>query len=81
MKNIFGIILVAIAIAAASAGLWEKMLSLGDRQIETTPLTIEAKGWNLRGYMFEAPGNSDYICVFIAGSGKGGLACYPRGSE
>lgn len=76
-KFIFGMILVAFT-ATASAGLWEKLQSLGDLQIETTPLTIEAKGWNLRGYMFDAPGNSEYVCVFVAGSEKGGLACYPK---
>lgn len=59
----------------ANAGIWEKLSSLGDETVSTTSFTIEAKGWNLRGYMFKIP-NSRRECLFVAGERKGGLTCW-----
>jgi hypothetical protein len=41
--------------------------------VETTSFTIEAKGWNLRGYEFVTPTGAR--CVSMTGAEKGGLSC------
>ena len=63
----------AIAFGGAQAGLWEKATSLLDTTVETTSFTIEAKGWNLRGYEFVTPTGAR--CVSMTGTKKGGLSC------
>lgn len=60
---------------SAKAGLWEKLQSLGDQTVESTSFTIEAKGWNVRAYVFQPP-ETNKTCVFVAGTQKGGLACW-----
>jgi len=62
-----------IAFGTARAGLWEKATSLLDTTVETTSFTIEAKGWNLRGYEFVTPTGAR--CVSMTGTQKGGLSC------
>ena len=62
-----------ILFGTARAGLWEKATSLLDTTVETTSFTIEAKGWNLRGYEFVTPTGAR--CVSITGTKKGGLSC------
>ena len=62
-----------VAFGTAKAGLWEKAASLLDRTVETTSFTIEAKGWNLRGYEFVTPTGAR--CVSMTGAEKGGLSC------
>ena len=62
-----------IALGIAKAGLWEKATSLLDTTVETTSFTIEAKGWNLRGYEFVTPAGAR--CVSMTGTKKGGLSC------
>ena len=62
-----------IAFLTAQAGLWEKAISLLDTTVSTTSFTIEAKGWNLRGYEFVTPTGAR--CVSMTGTKKGGLSC------
>ena len=62
-----------IVLATAQAGLWEKATSLLDTTVSTTSFTIEAKGWNLRGYEFVTPTGAR--CVSMTGTKKGGLSC------
>lgn len=62
-----------IAFGTAKAGLWEKATSLLDTTVDTTSFTIEAKGWNLRGYEFVTPTGAR--CVSMTGTQKGGLSC------
>ena len=62
-----------IALGTAKAGLWEKATSLLDTTVETTSFSIEAKGWNLRGYEFVTPTGAR--CVSMTGTKKGGLSC------
>ncbi|MAH82982.1 MAG: hypothetical protein CBB68_00500 [Rhodospirillaceae bacterium TMED8] len=62
-----------VSFATAKAGLWEKAASLLDTTVETTSFTIEAKGWNLRGYEFVTPTGAR--CVSMTGTKKGGLSC------
>jgi hypothetical protein len=62
-----------IVFATAKAGLWEKATSLLDTTVSTTSFTIEAKGWNLRGYEFVTPTGAR--CVSMTGTKKGGLSC------
>lgn len=62
-----------IAFGTAQAGLWEKATSLLDTTVSTTAFTIEAKGWNLRGYEFVTPTGAR--CVSMTGTQKGGLSC------
>jgi hypothetical protein len=62
-----------IAFLTAQAGLWEKATSLLDTTVSTTSFTIEAKGWNLRGYEFVTPTGAR--CVSMTGTKKGGLSC------
>jgi hypothetical protein len=62
-----------VALGTAKAGLWEKAASLLDMTVETTSFTIEAKGWNLRGYEFVTPTGAR--CVSMTGAEKGGLSC------
>ena len=62
-----------IAFGTAKAGLWEKATSLLDTTVSTTSFTIEAKGWNLRGYEFVTPTGAR--CVSMTGTQKGGLSC------
>ena len=62
-----------VAFGTAKAGLWEKAASLLDMTVETTSFTIEAKGWNLRGYEFVTPTGAR--CVSMTGAEKGGLSC------
>jgi hypothetical protein len=62
-----------IALGTAQAGLWEKATSLLDTTVSATSFTIEAKGWNLRGYEFVTPTGAR--CVSMTGTEKGGLSC------
>lgn len=62
-----------IAFGTAQAGLWEKATSLLDTTVSSTSFTIEAKGWNLRGYEFVTPTGAR--CVSMTGTQKGGLSC------
>jgi len=62
-----------IVLVNAQAGLWEKATSLLDTTVSTTSFTIEAKGWNLRGYEFVTPTGAR--CVSMTGTKKGGLSC------
>ena len=62
-----------MAFLTAQAGLWEKATSLLDTTVSTTSFTIEAKGWNLRGYEFVTPTGAR--CVSMTGTEKGGLSC------
>ena len=62
-----------IALGTAHAGLWEKATSLLDTTVSATSFTIEAKGWNLRGYEFITPTGAR--CVSMTGTEKGGLSC------
>lgn len=62
-----------IAFVTAQAGLWERASSLLDTTVSTTSFTIEAKGWNLRGYEFVTPTGAR--CISMTGSEKGGLSC------
>jgi len=68
-------VIVGYAVGPANAGLWEKLSSLGDQTVQATGFSIEAKGWDLRGYIFQPP-ESNKTCLFVAGSRKGGLACW-----
>ena len=68
-------VIIGYAINQANAGLWEKLSSMGDQTVQSTPFTIEAKGWDLRGYVFKPP-KSDKECLFVAGASKGGLTCW-----
>ena len=63
----------AFTFGTARAGLWEKATSLLDTTVSTTSFTIEAKGWNLRGYEFVTPTGAR--CVSMTGTKKGGLSC------
>ncbi len=62
-----------LAFGIAQAGLWEKATSLLDTTVSTTSFTVEAKGWNLRGYEFVTPTGAR--CVSMTGTQKGGLSC------
>jgi hypothetical protein len=62
-----------IGFGTAQAGLWEKATSLLDTTVSATSFTIEAKGWNLRGYEFVTPTGAR--CVSMTGTQKGGLSC------
>ena len=79
MKDIIFSVLIsviltcAITFGTAQAGLWEKATSLLDTTVSTTSFTIEAKGWNLRGYEFVTPTGAR--CVTMTGTQKGGLSC------
>jgi len=79
MKEIIITILIsviltcAISFGTAQAGFWEKATSLLDTTVSTTSFTIEAKGWNLRGYEFVTPTGAR--CVSMTGTQKGGLSC------
>ena len=81
MKNIsFAVVITAIivsvaAIGSAKAGWWEKVVSLSLPLVETKEFTIEATGWNLRGYAF-AVEELGRVCLYVAGEGKGGLDCW-----
>lgn len=63
---------------AAKAGLWEKLSSFTWGTVESKSFSIEASGWNLRGYMFRIPQAAGVKkeCLFVAGEQKGGLTCW-----
>ncbi|MDB4311965.1 hypothetical protein N9937_00905 [bacterium] len=46
--------------------------------VPTEAVAIEADGGNFRGYLFDAPFNPAYVCLFSAGTQKGGMSCYPK---
>lgn len=71
----FGFAWMIVPGQPANAGLWEKFSSLGDETVQAKSFSIEAKGWDLRGYIFSPPGMNN-ICLFVAGSKKGGLTCW-----
>ena len=79
MKHIITVFTISIFLSCgivllkAQAGLWEKATSLLDTTVSTTSFTIEAKGWNLRGYEFVTPTGAR--CVSMTGTKKGGLSC------
>ena len=67
------LLICGIALGTAQAGFWEKATSLLDTTVSATSFTIEAKGWNLRGYEFVTPTGAR--CVSMTGTEKGGLSC------
>ena len=71
--TIITLVTCGIALGTAQAGLWEKATSLLDTTVSATSFTIEAKGWNLRGYEFVTPTGAR--CVSMTGTEKGGLSC------
>ena len=71
--TIMVLVTCGIAFGTAQAGLWEKATSLLDTTVSATSFTIEAKGWNLRGYEFVTPTGAR--CVSMTGTQKGGLSC------
>ena len=71
--TIIFLITCGIAFGTAQAGLWEKATSLLDTTVSATSFTIEAKGWNLRGYEFVTPTGAR--CVSMTGTQKGGVSC------
>lgn len=80
---LMGLALIAIVIgigyvAIRNTGMWEKVSTIGmDKAELTSQFNIPASGWNLRGYEFTPPSDPNMRCIFVAGSNKGGLACYP----
>lgn len=49
--------------------------------IPTEVVALEADGGNYRMYMFDAPMNDAWHCLKIAGTQKGGAACYPKAQK
>lgn len=81
---------LAIAATATAAQAGDTLFgSLGDAVVKarnavrtahpTEVKALEADGGNFRMYVFTAPGNKDVECLMIAGTQKGGAACYPKG--
>ena len=65
---------------SASAGMWEKLSTIGDEVIKpTNTYNVEASGWNLRVVEWTPKNNPNVRCMFAGGSKKGGVACYPVG--
>lgn len=56
-----------------------KIRNAGRTAHPTEVKALEADGGNFRMYVFTAPGNKDVECLMIAGTQKGGAACYPKG--
>jgi len=46
--------------------------------IPTQVFALEADGGNFRFYEFDAPRNPRWSCFVVAGTQKGGPACYPK---
>jgi hypothetical protein len=69
------VVVTGAAVGSAKAGWWEKIVSLSLPLVETKEFTIEASGWNLRGYAF-AVEELGRVCLYVAGEGKGGLDCW-----
>lgn len=67
--------MVGVLAVSAKAGMWEKLTTMGTKTVPSTNFNVEAAGWNLRAYVFQTPDKSK-TCMFVAGSKKGGLACW-----
>ena len=82
MKNlVIGLILALGLSTQVNAFELDRLFGNGQSSqgtINAKLFKIQARGSDLRAYIFEAPGNSDYICMFVAGSQKGGTTCYPK---
>jgi len=78
MKKTFLVISLLVVSFTAQAGIFSALRDSSREQIPTQVLSLEADGKNFRMYIYPAPYNSDYICVMIAGTQKGGNSCYPR---
>ena len=58
----------------AHAG-WLSNLAFGGKEVPSQRFKIKAQGNDLRGYLFELPGENRQ-CLFLAGTKKGGLSCW-----
>lgn len=63
---------------SANAGLWEKVSTAGAPTVQSKMYKIDAAGWNLRAYEFTPLHSQHMKCVFVAGSKKGGVSCFPK---
>ena len=43
----------------------------------TSTYNVEAAGWNVRVIEWTPEDNKDYRCMFVAGTEKAGVGCYP----
>ena len=77
MKKLILAATLFLVSTSASAGLWEKVTTLGqETKQNTAAYTVEAAGWNIRVVEWIPAGNPDVRCMFGGGSKKGGIACY-----
>jgi len=81
-KIVLGIALSVLMIGNAQAWSLVDLARQASREnVKAEVLVLETDGNNMRLYVFTAPFNKDYICIFTAGTQKGGAACYPKGKE
>lgn len=78
MKKLMLAVTLLFTSTTASAGMWEKVTTLGqETKRNTAAYTVEAAGWNIRVVEWIPQHNPNIRCMFGGGSKKGGIACYP----
>lgn len=75
------ILLMVLGYSVAANASWFNITGGFEGTLDAKRIKISAAGSDLRGYFFTPPGNPAYECVFIAGSQKGGAACYPKATQ
>lgn len=57
---------------------WEQVTTIFfDTKGNTATYNVEAAGWDVRVIEWTPESNPNYRCMFVAGTGKAGSACYP----
>lgn len=81
MKNfIYGMLATAalgavIVGTASQAGIYNWATTNGWPTVSTEHFLVEAKGYDMRGYIFTPQGMSDVTCIFVVGNTPSGLSC------
>jgi hypothetical protein len=82
MKNLIIVSLLLFSTSTIAQdtffGEWDDLFSKfgsSGPTIKAYRFKIEASGTDMRGYAFTHPQDKNIKCVFVAGTGKGGLSC------
>ena len=80
MKRIF--IFVLFMSTLLNAGMWEKLQSFGDKELESQSFDIKTKGWNLRSYEFRPYNAPEKLCVVVISEQNGmQMECFTTESK
>lgn len=74
----FAIVTTMTGEKATKNSNWEKFSTFfKETRNNTSAYNVEAAGWNVRAIEWTPEENENYRCMFVAGTEKAGVACYP----